>query len=78
MSSIKSMVGHSLGAIGAIESAACVLAIDESVVPPTANLDDPDPECDLDYVPITARDRSVCTRRSRSAAASAASNRRSP
>ena len=59
MSSIKSMVGHSLGAIGAIELAACVLAIDESVVPPTANLENPDPECDLDYVPITARDRSV-------------------
>ncbi len=59
MSSIKSMVGHSLGAIGAIELAACVLAIDESVVPPTANLEHPDPECDLDYVPITARDRSV-------------------
>ena len=51
MSSIKSMVGHSLGAIGAIELAACVLAIDEGVVPPTANLEHPDPECDLDYVP---------------------------
>ena len=59
MSSIKSMIGHSLGAIGAIEVAACVLAIDESVVPPTANLEHPDPECDLDYVPVTARDRDV-------------------
>jgi 3-oxoacyl-(acyl-carrier-protein) synthase len=59
MSSIKSMVGHSLGAIGAIELAACVLAIDEGVVPPTANLEHPDPECDLDYVPVTARDKCV-------------------
>ncbi|MDI1463880.1 beta-ketoacyl-[acyl-carrier-protein] synthase family protein [Catellatospora sp. KI3] len=57
MSSIKSMVGHSLGAIGAIEVAACALAIAENVVPPTANLHEPDPECDLDYVPNEARDR---------------------
>ncbi|MFC5827901.1 beta-ketoacyl-[acyl-carrier-protein] synthase family protein [Nonomuraea insulae] len=56
MSSIKSMVGHSLGAIGSIEIAACVLAIQHQVVPPTANLHEPDPECDLDYVPVTARD----------------------
>ncbi|MGW3669388.1 beta-ketoacyl-[acyl-carrier-protein] synthase family protein [Streptomyces sp. NPDC005141] len=56
MSSIKSMVGHSLGAIGSIEIAACVLAMENNVVPPTANLHDPDPECDLDYVPLTARD----------------------
>ena len=56
MSSIKSMVGHSLGAIGSIEVAACALAIRHQVVPPTANLDAPDPECDLDYVPVTARD----------------------
>ncbi|ATL31687.1 beta-ketoacyl-[acyl-carrier-protein] synthase family protein [Streptomyces formicae] len=55
ISSIKSMVGHSLGAIGAIELAACVLAMDESLVPPTANLENADPECDLDYVPVTAR-----------------------
>ncbi|WP_255947345.1 beta-ketoacyl-[acyl-carrier-protein] synthase family protein [Streptomyces odontomachi] len=55
MSSIKSMVGHSLGAIGAIEVAACVLALDRQVVPPTANYATPDPECDLDYVPGTAR-----------------------
>ena len=51
ISSIKSMVGHSLGAIGAIEIAACALAIEHGVVPPTANLENPDPECDLDYVP---------------------------
>ncbi|MFI5662034.1 beta-ketoacyl-[acyl-carrier-protein] synthase family protein [Streptomyces sp. NPDC051684] len=56
MSSIKSMVGHSLGAIGSIEIAASVLAMENHVVPPTANLHDPDPECDLDYVPLTARD----------------------
>ena len=56
ISSIKSMVGHSLGAIGSIEIAASVLAMENNVVPPTANLHTPDPECDLDYVPITARD----------------------
>jgi minimal PKS ketosynthase (KS/KS alpha) len=56
ISSIKSMVGHSLGAIGSIEVAACALAIEHSVVPPTANWQHPDPECDLDYVPVTARD----------------------
>ena len=55
VSSIKSMVGHSLGAIGAIEVAACALAIEHDLVPPTANLHTPDPECDLDYVPLTAR-----------------------
>jgi act minimal PKS ketosynthase (KS/KS alpha) len=56
VSSIKSMVGHSLGAIGSIEIAACALAIEHDVVPPTANLHVPDPECDLDYVPLTARE----------------------
>jgi len=56
VSSIKSMVGHSLGAIGSIELAACALAMEHSVVPPTANLEVPDPECDLDYVPVTARE----------------------
>ncbi|MCC8246324.1 beta-ketoacyl-[acyl-carrier-protein] synthase family protein [Saccharothrix luteola] len=56
VSSIKSMVGHSLGAIGSIEVAASVLAMRHDVVPPTANLHDPDPECDLDYVPLVARD----------------------
>jgi act minimal PKS ketosynthase (KS/KS alpha) len=56
VSSIKSMVGHSLGAIGAIEIAASTLAMTHNVVPPTANLHEPDPECDLDYVPITARE----------------------
>ncbi|KAB2343610.1 beta-ketoacyl-[acyl-carrier-protein] synthase family protein [Actinomadura rudentiformis] len=56
VSSIKSMVGHSLGAIGSIEIAASVLAMENHVVPPTANLHEPDPDCDLDYVPLTARD----------------------
>ncbi|ONI90829.1 beta-ACP synthase [Actinosynnema sp. ALI-1.44] len=56
VSSIKSMIGHSLGAIGSIEIAASVLAIEHNVVPPTANLHTPEPECDLDYVPITARE----------------------
>ncbi|PZS25688.1 MAG: beta-ACP synthase [Pseudonocardiales bacterium] len=56
VSSIKSMVGHSLGAIGAIEIAACALAIEHGIVPPTANLHEPDPECDLDYVPLVARE----------------------
>jgi act minimal PKS ketosynthase (KS/KS alpha) len=56
VSSIKSMIGHSLGAIGAIEIAASALAIEHNLVPPTANLHDPDPECDLDYVPLRARE----------------------
>jgi minimal PKS ketosynthase (KS/KS alpha) len=56
VSSIKAVTGHSLGAIGAIEVSACALAIEHNVVPPTANLTDPDPELDLDYVPLTARD----------------------
>jgi minimal PKS ketosynthase (KS/KS alpha) len=59
ISSIKSMVGHSLGAIGAIEVAATALAIEHNVVPPTANYAHPDPQCDLDYVPNTARDHRV-------------------
>jgi minimal PKS ketosynthase (KS/KS alpha) len=59
VSSIKSMVGHSLGAIGAIEVAACVQAIRHGVVPPTANFENRDPECDLDYVPRQARDHRV-------------------
>ncbi|MRH90106.1 beta-ketoacyl-ACP synthase II [Nocardia sp. SYP-A9097] len=61
VSSIKSMVGHSLGAIGSIEIAASVLALGANVVPPTANLHTPDPECDLDYVPLTAREHRTDT-----------------
>ncbi|CAL9625972.1 beta-ketoacyl-[acyl-carrier-protein] synthase family protein [Streptomyces cellulosae] len=59
ISSIKSMIGHSLGAIGSIEIAACALAMEYGVVPPTANLHEADPECDLDYVPNEAREKQV-------------------
>jgi len=59
ISSIKSMVGHSLGGIGAIEMAACALAIETGVIPPTANWENPDPECDLDYTPKVARRQRV-------------------
>lgn len=59
ISSIKPVVGHSLGAIGSIEMAACALAIRDGIVPPTANLRVKDPECDLDYVPLTAREHAV-------------------
>ncbi|MCO1575096.1 beta-ketoacyl-[acyl-carrier-protein] synthase family protein [Crossiella sp. SN42] len=59
VSSIKSMIGHSLGAIGAIEVATCVLTLQHDLVPPTANLHEPDPECDLDYVPLAARETPV-------------------
>jgi act minimal PKS ketosynthase (KS/KS alpha) len=61
ISSIKSMVGHSLGAIGSIEIVACALAIEHGVIPPTANLREADPECDLDYVPLEARSRRLDT-----------------
>jgi 3-oxoacyl-[acyl-carrier-protein] synthase II len=62
VSSSKSMTGHLLGAAGGIESAVCALAIRDGVVPPTINLETPDPECDLDFVPNTAREKrvSVC------------------
>ncbi|WP_338039645.1 beta-ketoacyl-[acyl-carrier-protein] synthase family protein [Luteibacter jiangsuensis] len=56
VSSTKSMHGHALGASGALELVAVLGAMTEGVVPPTANLDQPDPACDLDYVPHTARD----------------------
>ncbi|MEV6174986.1 beta-ketoacyl-[acyl-carrier-protein] synthase family protein [Streptomyces sp. NPDC051954] len=57
ISSIKSMIGHSLGAIGSLEVAASALAIEHDVVPPTANLHEPDPACDLDYTPLVAREQ---------------------
>lgn len=59
ISSIKSMMGHLIAAAGAVELITCVLAIRDGVVPPTINLDQPDPECDLDYVPNTARKTTV-------------------
>ena len=59
ISSTKSMMGHCLGASGALEAAVCILAIDRSAVPPTINLDNPDPECDLDYVPLRVREQQV-------------------
>jgi 3-oxoacyl-[acyl-carrier-protein] synthase II len=59
ISSIKSMLGHAMGAASAIEAVACVLAIEESCIPPTINLLNPDPECDLDFVPITGRKHNV-------------------
>jgi 3-oxoacyl-[acyl-carrier-protein] synthase II len=55
MSSTKSMTGHLLGAAGGIEAIFSVLAIRDQVAPPTINLDHPDPDCDLDYVPHEAR-----------------------
>jgi 3-oxoacyl-[acyl-carrier-protein] synthase II len=59
VSSTKSMTGHLLGGAGGVESAVCVLAIKYGVVPPTINLDNPDPDCDLDYVPKVAREKHV-------------------
>jgi 3-oxoacyl-[acyl-carrier-protein] synthase II len=59
VSSTKGATGHMLGAAGAVEMAICVKAIECNIVPPTINLENPDPECDLDYVPNTAREMEV-------------------
>jgi 3-oxoacyl-[acyl-carrier-protein] synthase II len=59
ISSTKSMTGHLLGGAGGVESAICILAIKHGVVPPTINLENPDPKCDLDYVPNIAKERKV-------------------
>lgn len=59
ISSIKSMLGHTMGAASAIESAACALAIRHNCIPPTMNLEESDPDCDLDYVPNVAREQVV-------------------
>ena len=59
VSSNKSMIGHLLGASGAVEAIMSVLTLTDQVIPPTINLEHPDPRCDLDYVPHTAREKSV-------------------
>lgn len=59
ISSTKSMLGHLLGAAGSVEAVICVQAIQEGVAPPTTNLDDPDPQCDLDYIPEGARELDI-------------------
>jgi len=59
ISSTKSMHAHVMGATGAVELAATIQAVDQGVVPPTANYTQPDPECDLDYVPNQAREMPV-------------------
>ena len=56
ISSTKSMIGHLLGAAGSVEAIMTIMALDQQVLPPTINLDEPDEECDLDYVPNVARD----------------------
>jgi 3-oxoacyl-[acyl-carrier-protein] synthase II len=59
ISATKSMTGHLLGGAGAVEMATCALAIRDSVIPPTINLENPDPECDLDYTPNVAKEKKV-------------------
>jgi 3-oxoacyl-[acyl-carrier-protein] synthase II len=59
VSSTKSMTGHLLGAAGGVEAVISVLAMDRGILPPTINLENPDPECDLDYIPNEARQKQV-------------------
>jgi 3-oxoacyl-[acyl-carrier-protein] synthase II len=59
VSSTKSSLGHMLGAAGAVEAMICLLAIRDDILPPTINYDEPDPDCDLDYVPNTPRKATV-------------------
>jgi 3-oxoacyl-[acyl-carrier-protein] synthase II len=59
VSSTKSMTGHAIGAAGALEAVVCILALNANVIPPTINLDNPDPACDLDYVPHRAREKAL-------------------
>jgi 3-oxoacyl-(acyl-carrier-protein) synthase len=66
ISSTKSMIGHALGGAGAIEAMACVQSIHHNIIHPTINLEQPDPECDLDYVPNVAREAEVRTTMSNS------------
>lgn len=59
ISSTKSMIGHAMGATGAIEAIACILTMRDSIIPPTINYDTPDPDCDLDCVPNQARQQNI-------------------
>jgi 3-oxoacyl-[acyl-carrier-protein] synthase II len=59
ISSTKSMIGHLMGAAGAVEAVACIMTIRDGVIHPTINYETPDPDCDLDYVPNTARKKAV-------------------